>query len=96
MMLGARAAAVPALLLVLAAALAPLARAQKPTWNDVTFDPSIDRRNDWCPLMAQGNPSRLVDAFSNEASPCAPFPPGDPAGQHTRRARPFCLLICMF
>ena len=32
--------------------LAPLARAQKPTWNDVTFDESIDRRNDWCKIMS--------------------------------------------
>ena len=55
-MAGAKAAAVPALLLVFVAALTPLARAQKPTWNDVTFDTSIDRRNNWCPLMAQGSP----------------------------------------
>jgi hypothetical protein len=33
--------------------LAPLARAQKPTWNDATFDTSIDRRNDWCEIMGK-------------------------------------------
>jgi hypothetical protein len=47
-MAGPRAVALLCLCLTL---LAPLARAQKPTWNDVTFDTSLDRRNDWCESM---------------------------------------------
>jgi hypothetical protein len=40
---------------VLVACLAAqLARAQRPTWNDVTFDPSVDRRNNWCDQSARG------------------------------------------
>ena len=36
------------------AAIMTLTQAQKPTWNDVTFDPSVDRRNDWCLKMGSG------------------------------------------
>jgi len=31
------------------------ANGQKPTWADVTFDPAVNRRGDWCPQMIAVN-----------------------------------------
>ena len=51
-------------LLLLAALVAlpqaPRARGQAPTWTDKTFDTAVDRRNNWCPLMARVNNGTLA------------------------------------
>lgn len=50
--------------LLLAALLAlpqfPRVHGQAPTWNDKTFDTAVDRRNDWCGLMARVNNGTLA------------------------------------